>query len=536
MPNRTLAALALAGLFPAAALVLEAQQPPAPVTPIKHLVVIFPENISFDHYFGTYPHAENPPGEPKFIAAPNTPTVNGLTSVLLTHNANAMNPANGAGAVNPFRLDRSQAHTADQNHDYRPEQMAFHAGLMDLFPKSVGKGNPPTTASPSPLDTTGLTMGYFDGNTVTALWNYAQRFSLSDNSYGSTFGPSTPGAINLISGQTNGVVDIRNGKGGVADGGNGSLTLISDPDPVGDVCSATTRMLASMSGNNIGNLLNDNHVTWGWFEGGFDLTLTGVNGTADCRRSSKSPVTGKIIRDYSPHHEPFQYYPSTANPTHARPASVQSIGKSGDAANHQYDVHDFFDAVKAGNFPAVSFLKAPSFQDAHAGNSNPLDEQTFLVNVMNFLQTRPEWKNTAVVIAYDDSDGWYDHQMSPIVNQSSGSYDALTDPDSCGDGSTALPGVDPGNAHAQGRCGFGPRLPMLVLSPWAKVNFVDHTLLNQASVIAFIEDNWLSGKRLGHGSFDAASNSIASMFDFHSAPRMGKLILNNTTGEKVSAR
>ncbi|MGC2657348.1 MAG: alkaline phosphatase family protein [Bryobacteraceae bacterium] len=507
----------------------------APAAPIKHLVIIFPENISFDHYFGTYPHAENPPNEPRFVASPNTPLVNGLSTALLTHNANAANPANGSGATNPFRLARNQAATADQDHSYTPEQMAFHAGLMDLFPKSLGKGEKPKTGSASPVNTTGLTMGYFDGNTVTALWNYAQRFAMSDNSFGSTFGPSTPGAINLVSGQTNGVIDIRNGKGGVADGGNGSFTLITDPDPVGDVCSASTRMLVSMAGNNIGDLLNEANITWGWFSGGFDLSAANVNGTTNCKRSSESPVTHRTIADYVPHHEPFQYYASTANPTHLRPSSAKSIGHAGDPANHQYDVHDFFDAIKASNFPTVSFLKAPAFQDGHAGYSNPLDEQTFAVEVIDFLQNRPEWKDTAVVIAYDDSDGWYDHQMSPIVNQSTGSTDALTGPGSCGDGRSALPGVDAANAHAQGRCGFGPRLPLLVISPWARVNFVDHSLTNQASIITFIEDNWLNGKRLGKGSFDSISNSITGMFDFQSKPRMDKLILNRATGE-IEAR
>lgn len=506
-------------------------QEATPATPIRHLVVIFPENISFDHYFGTYPNAENPPGEPKFVPLPDTPTVNGLSSVLLNHNANAANPENGSGAVNPFRLDRSQAPTADQDHGYTAEQLAFHAGLMDLFPKSVGKGNPAKMNSASPLNTTGLTMGYFDGNTVTALWNYAQHFAMSDNSYGSTFGPSTPGAINLVSGQTNGVIDIRNGKGGIADGGQGSFTLISDPDPVGDVCSATTRMLASMAGNNIGNLLSEAHVTWGWFSGGFDLSVTNANGTTGCKRSSTSPVSGKTVPDYIPHHEPFQYYSSTANPTHARPTSVQSIGHDGDDAKHQYDIHDFYDAVRAGNFPAVSFLKAPAYEDGHAGYSNPLDEQRFIVQIVNFLQSTPEWKDTAVVIAYDDSDGWYDHQMSPIVNQSTGSTDALVGPGSCGNGQNALPGVDDQNSHAQGRCGFGPRLPMVAISPWAKVNAVDHSLTNQASVIRFVEDNWLDGKRLGKGSFDSISNSITGMFDFKSAPRMNKLLLDETTGE-----
>lgn len=514
----------------------ERAQEPVPVTPIRHLVIIFPENISFDHYFGTYPHAENPPNEPKFVALPDTPTVNGLTPVLLKHNANSLNPANGSGAVNPFRLDRSQAATADQQHDYMPEQMAFHGGLMDLFPKSVGKGNPPHGSSNSPLNTTGLTMGYFDGNTVTAMWNYAQHFSMSDNSYGSNFGPSTPGAINLVSGQTNGVTDIRNGRGGVADGGNGSFTLISDPDPVGDVCSATTRMLVSMSGNNIGMLLSEAHISWGWFSGGFDLTKTNDNGTTGCARSSTSPVTGKAVGDYIPHHEPFQYYPATANPSHVRPSSIHSIGKKEDAANHQYDLHDFLDAVKAGNFPAVSFIKPPAYQDAHAGYSNPLDEQTFIVQMVNFIQSVPAWKETAVIIAYDDSDGWYDHQMGPIVNQSTGKTDALISPGSCGNGVTALPGVDPANAHAQGRCGFGPRLPLLVLSPWAKVNFIDHAVTNQASIIAFIEDNWLHGERLGKGSFDSISDPITGMFDFHRAPRMGKLFLDEKTGEAKTGK
>ncbi len=122
--------------------------------------------------------------------------------------------------------------------------------------------------------------------------------------------------------------------------------------------------------------------------------------------------------DYIPHHQPFQYYTSTANPKHIRPTSPSTVGINGDAANHQYDTHDFFDAVNAGNFPAVSFLKAPGYQDGHAGYSDPLDEQTFVVNVINFLQQQKDWANTAVIIAYDDSDGWYDHQMGPIVNQS----------------------------------------------------------------------------------------------------------------------
>ena len=176
--------------------------------PIKHLVVIFGENISFDHYFGTYPKALNPSGEPAFHALPDTPTVNGLRGALLTHNPN-LNTDNGVGASNPFRLSRSQAWTASQNHDYMPEQLAVNKGLMDLFPLSVGTADSAAMKPAGLTATKGLTMGYYDGNTVTAMWNYAQHFAMSDNSYGTGFGPSTVGALNLIAGQTNGVSHPR---------------------------------------------------------------------------------------------------------------------------------------------------------------------------------------------------------------------------------------------------------------------------------------------------------------------------------------
>jgi phospholipase C len=500
-------------------------------TPIKHLVVIFQENVSFDHYFGTYPNALNLKGDILFFPAENTPTVNGLSTALRTINGNLLNTTNGAGATNPFRLSRAQASTADQDHDYTPEQQAFDFGLMDLFPNFTGAGGTAIggTGSPAVFNTNGLVMGYFDGNTVTAYWNYAQNFAMSDASYDTNFGPSTDGALNLVSGQTNGVIDNVNGTGSVIDGGDSSLTVISDADPIGDVCSTPTGEKFTMGGKNIGDLLNSAGVTWGFFEGGFDLATVNANGTTGCNRSTTSKVTMVTKADYIPHHQPFQYYTSTANPTHARPTSVNEIGNAG-PANHQYDINDFYNAVNRGNMPAVSFLKAPGFQDGHAGYSDPLDEQTFVVNVINLLQQTPEWESTAVVIAYDDSDGWYDHQFSPIVNQSTTSADALTGPGACGNGATALPGIA-GNPHAEGRCGYGPRLPFLVISPFAKRNFVDHTTTDQSSIIHFIEDNWLGDERIGDGSFDSVSGTINNMFNFEQR-RSGLLFLDPSTGEE----
>jgi phospholipase C len=517
----------IASLVAVPVITTAANAPVKTATPIKHIVIIFGENRSFDHYFGVYPNALNPEGEPQFHALPSTPTVNGLSNGLLTNNPN-LNPLNGSGAANPFRFDRKQANTQDMDHDYTAEQLAFDAGLMDLFPLNTGSAGPPPDSPPAVVLTTGQVMGYFDGNTVTALWNYAQHFALNDNSYGTDFGPSTVGAINLISGQTNGVSKMVGGTGSLVGDGNGGWTVIGDPDPYGDVCSGSTQV--QMGGLNIGSLLNAAGVTWGWFAGGFNLGIVS-GGLTGCNRQSYSPIVGWQT-DYVPHHTPFQYYSSTANPTHARPSSVHAIGYT-DLANHDYDINDFFTAVSAGNFPAVSFLKAVAIQDAHPSNSDPLDEQHFVVKVANFLQSQPEWPSTALVILYDDSDGWYDHQLGPIVNTSATAADALTGPSMCGSGATALPGVNPATKHAQGRCGHGPRQPLLVISPWAKHNFVDNTLTDQTSVIRFIEDNWLGGNRIGQGSYDGIANSISSMFDFQQVISNDLYLLNPETGEPV---
>jgi phospholipase C len=499
---------------------------------IQHIVVIFQENVSFDHYFGTYPNALNLPGETPFVALPGTPAVDGLSQSLLVHNPNFTNARNGRGASNPFRLSPTSAATADQDHSYNQEQLAFDGGAMDLFPRSVGAADSPGLGS-GIAATTGLTMAYYDGNTVTAIWNYAQHYAMSDRFFGTTFGPSTLGAINLISGQTNGVVNDGNAAGNMVSDGNGGFTLIRNAAPVNDICSATSGALIHMTGKNVGDLLNAAGVTWGFFHEGFDTSVINSNGTTGCRRSNKSEVTRQTPLDYSPLENPFQFYASTANPLHARPISPQTIGYSIDGVtNHQYDMHDFFEALKVGNFPAVSFLKSAAYRDGHAGYSDPLDEQAFLTHVINAIEQTPQWKNTVVILTYDDSDGWYDH-VSNVVNGSESMKDGFSGPGKCADGTTALPGVDPGTLHAQGRCGYGPRLPVLVISPWAKPKYVSHTVTDQTSILRFIEDTFLNQQRIGQGSFDEIAGSLGDMLDFsQAAPQNGAVILlDATTGQ-----
>ncbi|GAB0114183.1 phospholipase C [Acidisoma sp. C75] len=514
-------------------------------TPIKHLVVIYDENVSFDHYFATYPKATNPPGEPAFQAKPGTPPANTLAAAhLLTNNPNFTNKQNGADAAEPFRLDRSQAATADQDHAYTAEQLAYDHGRADLFPKYTGRASPGGVGA---FGTKGQVMGYFDGNTVTALWNYAQAFAMSDNAYSDTYGPSTPGALEVVSGQTNGVklvattqkpFNIKTAKKSYyIEDGAGGIGMINDVDPAYDLCSNPKNQVA-MQGRNIGDLLNAGGISWGGFMGGFDLGTTNANGTTGCKRSTYSDIVHATIKDYIPHHNWFQYYASTANPTHARPAALGDIGYSLDAngkpdpANHEYGLKDFYAAVKAGDFPAVSYIKMPAYQDAHAGYSNPLDEQEGVVSLVNFIEHQPGWKHTAIILAWDDSDGWYDHAFTKVLNPSANAEaDQLDGAGQCGSG-TPLPGV--AGKPVNGRCGPGTRLPFLVISPYAKRDAITHNQITQASVIRFIEHNWLHGARLGGGSFDASSGSILDMFDFGKGGTTPPLFLDPKTGEVLT--
>ncbi len=594
------ASVALLGAFvvlssPATA--VGATSPAATTTPIKHLVVIFQENVSFDHYFGTYPNAANTSGQ-TVQAAAGTPTVNGLANTqgaggagtLLTNNPNQDLAGKQA---NPRRLDPANTNdviTCDQDHGYGTEQKAFNGGAMDKFIASVGTAKGANGLG-QPCKGSDV-MNYYDGNTVTGLWNYAQHFAMSDNSFGTTFGPSAPGALNLASGNTGGVGKMINGadtKGDTVADGNGGTSLISDAQPYYDDCS--TRDAVSMTGKNVGDNLNSAGLSWGWFQGGFKPTTSFATATASTPQptstftpdqfkgkfvtdpaadqglcNAKHPVgvavggTGGTAKggtnygskdDYIAHHQPFQYYPSTANPHHLPPTSLTAIGTDTqtitagvpqfDTANHQYGMSDFdslVGAISRGQaspdlLPAVSFLKAPAYQDGHAAYSDPLDEQKFIASEINALQQTPDWASTAVVIAYDDSDGFYDHAYSGVRNPSNtsaaatppGPQDFLSGAGMCASTTTATP-----LAGQNGRCGYGPRMPLMVISPWAKANYVDHTLTDLSSIPKFIEDNWQLPRI--NGSFDAIAGPIDPMFDFSQAQGSNAtLFLDPNTGQ-----
>jgi len=636
-----LLAVAAIGSATAGSATAGASSGPTTQTPIKHVVVIFQENVSFDHYFGTYPNALNTDGGQPFDARPGTPAVDGLPPATnpslpasLQHSANLL--TTNPNEALPLRLDSDPTGlpadaggqlTCDQDHNYSDEQQSFDGTKMDQFVQSVGQGS---GSSPFGAPCTPATvMDYYDGNTTTALWNYAQRYAMSDNSYGTTFGPSAPGAINLASGDTGNVdmthtansPSISSSSAPNADltaDGLGGYSLTSDAQPYWDDCS--TRDAVALSGANIGDELNAAGLSWGWFQGGFRptenfqaaLAATGHSGqptstftpdefktpgfASQVPHSSNQGLcdavhpVGTVLGgtgqwgykdDYIAHHEPFQYYASTANPHHLTITtdaagndvlkgadSLSTVGRdtqsfSGgygvgpqfNTPNHNYDTSDFdqlMAAINAGKLPAsdmpdVSFIKAPGYQDGHGAYSDPADEQQFIVNTVNEIERSPDWKSTAIIVNYDDSDGWYDHANAGVINGSLSGADNLTNtvlgPINSGNQTSGQCGASPQTVAPlgggeQGRCGFGPRLPMILISPFAKRDYVDHNLSDQSSFINFVEYNWqLPGIP---GSFDQAlaSNDVsegvpfdlAGMFNFNQ-PLNPAVPLSSSTGQ-----
>ena len=594
----------------------------ATATPIQHLVVIVGENESFDHYFGTYPHAANTDGHP-FHAARGTPAVDGLPPAtspslppalrhatdLLTDNPNEAQPQRLDSSPTGLPGDAGGQLTCDQDNNYEPEQEAFDGGKMDLFLQSTGTATG-TSDFGTPCQASTV-MDYYDGNTLTGLWNYAQQYAMSDNSYGTTFGGTTLGHLNLVSGDT-GAVGITSGKlsistqsaptGVLTPDGQGGYSLTQNADPYWDDCS--TKASVAMSGTNIGDELNAAGISWGYFKGGFRPTTTFAQATGGTQPTSDfiphefasstfyqsvpNATNGGLCNadhaigaalggtgqygynnDYSEHQEPFQYYASTANPHHLTVptgadgmdtlAGLREIGHDTQSyvngepqfntPNHQYDMSDFDQLVAAigrgelppSALPAVSFLKASTYETGHAADSDPADEQQFLTREINALERTPDWPHTAVILVWDDSDGWYDHAFSGVTNPSLSPADDLTNTTSNGAASGQCgpkPETVPPLGGEQGRCGFGPRLPLLVISPFARHDYVDHNLSDQASITNLIEYNWhMPGIP---GSFDQVLAptdgragipfDLAGLFDFR-GPTNEPLFLNPDTGE-----
>jgi phospholipase C len=428
-----------------------AEPPPPDLTKLEHIIVIYMENRSFDNLFGLFPGANgldnasatsmqvDPRGKPYTTLPPVMDASKNPPTLAPKFPANLPN--------HPFLIDQYiSLEDKDPNltHLWYQEQEQIDSGKMDRFAAISNAG--------------GLAMGFHDGS-KTKLWRYARSFTLADNFFHAAFGGSflnhfwticacTPrfdhAPRDLISDET---ADRRMVKdGAVTPDGFAVNTLYSvyQPHP-SDI--DPSHLLPPQSLPTIGDRLNEKHISWAWYSGGW-----------------KEALAGKYERDFQFHHQPFAYFKNYGDGTETR-------------ERHLKDEDDLISGIQSGALPRVIFYKPIGEENEHPGYANVKSGDDRIAEVIELIQKSPIWPSTAIIVTYDENGGFWDHVPPPKVD----------------------------------RWGPGVRVPTVIVSPFAKRGFVDHTLYDTTSILKLIETRYslepLSDR-------DAKANDLLNAFDF----------------------
>ena len=450
-------------------------------TPIEHTIILYQENISFDHYFGTYGHGSNgiPAGSQLFHTS-----------------------AGGTwGPYSPTMLQSTQLRTCDVDHGYADMIKMANHGAMDMYlqfgnnktvtnPSSSSSATCPKFEAAAPPPGTGLQAlanAYYTGTPgdpnapLHNYWRLASQYTLADNFFQGVYGPSTPGAEWLVAATNN---------------------TTGDPNPIGDVCNDYPASIPQVDIPNLGQEASAQGVSWAWFQGGLG-TCTQTPGNPD--------LTG-----YSAHHNPFNYFTSTADLNHTYAFDPRTDYPQ--ANRHQRDL-SVLDAALAGTpingvvpqLPAISWVKAEQPEDGHPGYSGPALEDAYIGDFITRLQHSQYWNNTAVFVAFDETGGWWDHVAPPDLG---GNFATWVNGMPNTAGGCQYAGI-PGASCAE--AGFGPRMPVLVISRYARHGFIDHNLMDTASLDGWVES--IHGlPPLGvWGNRDRSAGSLLTAFNFQNS-------------------
>src|SRR5580693_2502451 len=406
---------------------------PAGLSQVNHVVVIFLENWSFDSLYAEFQGADGLAGA--LAAPPQVDPTTGQPYATLPQIESHM----PAGLPNkPFALDPyltvAEDTSIDLTTNFYAEQEQIDEGKMDLFvAKSAAKG---------------LTMGYFHTSDL-PLATEASRYVLCDHFFHGVYGGSLQNHIFLISASIAtfpnapeslkavlddaGVPETNPDSGALE---NGPLT--PDGHVVGTVYSvnsphpATTpasQLVPSQTMPTIGDELSAANVDWAWYAGGWNAAL------------ENTPDAGGDLFQF--HHQPFVYFANYADGTPGRAA-------------HLKDEIDFMAAATAGTLPPVSFVKPDGMDNEHPNYANVLTGELATETLINAVRNGPNWKDTMIIVTYDENGGFWDH-------------------------------VPPPQGDAWGP---GTRVPAIVISPLAKQGYVDHTTYDTTSITATIEHRW----------------------------------------------
>ncbi|ERD99525.1 acid phosphatase [Pseudogulbenkiania ferrooxidans] len=462
---------------------------------IKNVVVIYAENRGFDNLYGLFPGANgipgvNPSSRGGYVAQKDfdnstlpalPPTWGGLTAA---GQAVTLSQAQTMGFANaPFQIDNpnglngtgvavpQSVITRDLVHRFYNNQMQINGGANDKFAAYSDAG--------------GLSMGYYDGSKM-AMWKLAQQYTLADNFFMGAFGGSflnhqylvcacAPQYPNADASPAKGSISAidTDGKGNfvrLTPAANAPASVLSGAakylndnnltpkDAAGMYYAVNTMQPAFQPSGNapasgdasglyadpakantlpaqtqatIADRLDAKQISWAWYAGGW------AQSTAD-----RSKIYNGGVPNFQAHHQPFNYY-----------ASFDSSKQAAYRGQHLKDFdQDFLSAAAAGALPQVAFYKPQGNLNQHAGYASVADGDAHIASVIAKLQQSPQWKNMLVVVTYDENGGFYDH--------------------------AAVPKGD--------RWGPGTRIPAILISPFAKKGYVDHTQYDTASILRFL--------------------------------------------------
>jgi acid phosphatase len=453
---------------------------------VKNVVVIYAENRSFDNLYGNFPGAN---GLQNVTAANSRQldrdgsvlatlpqvwgglTIAGVTPVITqAMTANLPNAPFAIDDPNGFNVPLSVT-TRDLYHRFYENQMQIHGGKNDMFAAWADSG--------------GLVMGHYTPNAdKLPLYKIAQQYTLADNFFMGAFGGSflnhqwlvcacTPFYANANTSPAKGSVSAVNADGvsltlastsaasaltdkpTFVNSGNltpdfyavntmqppyqpsGNKAAAGGDATLADPASATT--LPPQTAQHIGDLLNNAGVSWAWYGGAWAQALSAAqSGTSGVIYGANNSAP-----NFQPHHQPFNYFADLAPGTDNRAKHLLDGGVNG---------ADFLKAIDAGTLPQVTFYKPQGNLNEHPGYTDVAQGDQHIADVIAHLQKSPQWNNMVVIVTYDENGGFWDHVAPPK-----------------GD-----------------RWGPGSRIPAIIVSPYAKKGFVDHTQYDTTSILRFI--------------------------------------------------
>jgi phospholipase C len=423
-----------------------------PIEEIEHVIVIYQENWSFDGLFGKFPGANglaNAGDAVRQVDKAGKP-LDKLPRPLDTSKKPAVPDTRFPAElpVAPYDLTRFVA-PGEKTGDM------VHRFYQNQYQIDGGKNDRFVAWS----DNGGLVMSYYDATDM-PLGRLAREYTLADNFFQAAFGGSFLNHFWLVCACTP-VWSNPPGDKVVTLDANGVLIKDNIVTPDGYAVNTaysvhqphpaseadTRKLLPPQTMPTIGDRLTQKGVSWAWYSGGWDDALA-----------------GKPDKTFQFHHQPFAYFAAYGDNTEAR-------------QEHLKDEKRFLDDLKGGRLPSVTFIKPLGADNEHPGYANSLQGQQHVADLVKAVKESRYWPKTVVVVTYDENGGRWDHVAPPKVD----------------------------------RWGPGTRIPAVIISPYARKGFVDHTFYDTTSILKLIEKRW---GIVPLGSRDAAANDLTNVFDF----------------------